>query len=839
MKAVSTRKTEQERWFIRTLAFFLPVFIMLALFVGNRIYPFGDRSFLSGDLYHQYMPFFSELLRMVKSGEDLHFSFHLGIGSNFLALFVYYLASPFNALALLVPERFLAEFIGYMTVVKIGLCGLSCCFYLQEHQPDADRPALFFSLFYALSGFMAAYSYNIMWVDCVMLLPLIVLGLERLVKEGRFGLYCVTLALSIYTNYYLSIMICMFLTLYFVALLVTNGRRIRSICYFVLFSLLAGGMAGILLVPEVCAILQTDFGQAEFPTQARTYFSVLDVLARHFMCVETERGLDHWPNIYCGSVVLMLVPMYAVNPRIPIRERFCKLALAGVMLLSFGTNIADFVWHGMNYPDSLPARQSFLYIFLILGICCDMCRRIDETEPRHILYGYLAAVGFYLFCEKFVDQEDFYFGVKLLTMGAVTVYGVLLYLHCTRKERKFRNRIEIIALIAAVAELFANTGVTSVFTTSRSKYLDQLADYKALYEKAAAEEEGFYRLEKFTRTTKNDGALTGIPTASLFSSTQNSDVMRLYERLGMRYSKVFYGFDGATAFTSALLNVHYMFGEAGNYENSLYTLAGQSGQVYLFRCEKTLPFGYVAPWGFDLPEDEGKNGLELQNLLVRKLGISRDLFEREPSGKTGGTPVFEAPRRGIYYAVLTASGTKKINCIGADNAPENYADLKKDSVLYLGYLEEGQTVSLANGDEEDSSPGFSADFYRMDEDVLDQALEALSAGKMEQIRVENDQITGEISLTEPGRLILTAPAEGGWRMLINGEPAEYGVFGGCLVAVDLEPGDYSIQMRYVPEGRTAGIVVSAVSLALFAGGAVLIRKRSSRRRERVGGEPLS
>lgn len=335
-------------------SFFLPVAVMLALFAVKRIYPFGDRSFLSGDLYHQYMPFFSELLHKVKAGENLGFSFHVGIGSNFLALFVYYLASPFHALAFLVPETFLTEFIGYLIVFKTGLCGLTACCYLQKHFDTEDPGTLFFSMFYAFSGFMAAYSYNIMWVDCIWLAPLIVLGLERLVKEGKCTLYCVTLAFSIFTNYYISIMICIFLVLYFgYLMIVCGGKRLRGLGNFVLYSLLAGGMAAMLLIPEVCAILRTDFGDMDFPTKVESWFSVLDMLARHLVCVYTERGLDHWPNLYCGSAVLMLIPMYLMNRKISVREKFCRMGLAGFFLLSFSTNILDFIWHGLNYPDSL------------------------------------------------------------------------------------------------------------------------------------------------------------------------------------------------------------------------------------------------------------------------------------------------------------------------------------------------------------------------------------------------------------------------------------------------------------------------------------------------------
>lgn len=809
------------------LSFALPVAIMLAIFGIRGIYPFGDRSFLFGDLYHQYMPFFSELLHKIRAGENLSFSYHVGIGSNFLALFVYYLASPLNILALLVPESYLLEFISYSVVCKLGLAGLSCCWYLQRHFRTCSPATLFFSVFYALSGFMAAYNYNIMWVDCVVLLPLIVLGLEQLVKEGRFGLYCVTLALSIYTNYYISIMICIFLVLYFVLLLVTErGRHLwRSIWQFAVFSLLAGSMAAVLLIPEVCAILQTDFGDMDFPSKVESYFSVLDMLARHCMCVTTERGLDHWPNIYCGSGVLMLLPMYALNGKISVRERFCRLALMGFLLLGFSTNILDFMWHGLNYPDSLPARQSFLYIFLVLTACYDVFHHIRETEKEHILYGYLTAVAFLLFCEKFVEHEDFALGVKLLTLVFVTVYAACLYLYRTRSGERAMALLASVVLVAVAAESSINTINTSVGTVSRSAYLEQQEDYRALYELTKEREDSLYRLEKFTRKTKNDGTLAGYPTASVFSSTMNSQVMDMYKRLGMRHSKVYYGFDGATALTGALLNVNYMFGETDKDENSLYELLEQSGDVYLYAGTATLPFGYVAPAGFDLPEGYANNGIALQNQLVRELGAEEKLFEEVNVQQTGEDVKFTASRAGIYYAMMTAAGTSKVEAIGIAAGTREYNDLKNGTILYLGYLEQGQTVTLANADENDETQKVSAATYRMNEQVLREALAQLSKNCLEDVKYESDRISGRITMEEAGRLILSVPCEPGWKIWINGQEAEAALFGGCLVAFDLEPGEYVIQMHYVPQGQWAGLAVSAVGILLFALSMFICRRR--------------
>lgn len=799
-----------------SLSFVLPMVIMLAIFVARGIYPFGDRSFLYSDMYHQYMPFFAEFLEKIKAGEGLSYSYHVGIGSNFLALYVYYLASPLHWLAFLVPGAYLMEFMSYLVIVKIGLCGLTFFLYLKRHFGCRDINMLFFACFYALSGYIAAYNWNIMWLDCIVLFPLIMWGVERLVKEGKGGLYCAMLALSILTNYYISIMICIFLVLYFVGLLIMEKRSLRIIAKFGAYSLLAGGLAAVLLVPEVCAILETDFAEADFPNKLESYFSVLDMMARHCLGVTTERGLEHWPNIYCGAAVFMLLPMYVLNQKISIRKRFVNLALAGFLLLSFSTNMLDFMWHGMNYPDSLPARQSFIYIFLVLVMCFEAYQHVGEIDKRHILYGYLAAVGFLLWSEKFVISEDFDIGIEIFNLLFVTVYAVILYLYRTKEGEEWKQILVFVTLVAVVTETTINMVNTSVGTTSRPAYLDSIDDYQALYEwTKEQQDEAFYRVEKFTRKTKNDGTLAGYPTASLFSSTSNSRVTDLYTRLGMRHSKVYYSFDGATAFTSALFNVKYMFGDHERYETPLYERVQQSDSVYLYESKAGLPFGYVAPVGYELPEGYENNGLRLQNQMVEDLGIAGELFTEIPVDRMGEDVVFTAEESGIYYGLLTESGTKKVECIGGSLEVHTFPDLKKGGILYLGYLEAGDHMTLTNGNDEDTSPQISAEVYRMDRQVLEQALKKLGQQHMENVTYDSTRLQGTIILDEPGRVILSIPYEDGWHIKVNGTEAECVLFGGALIGLDLEPGEYSIEMNYVPEGKYAGIVVSLISLVVL------------------------
>ena len=84
-------------------AFGLPVILSILICIGNGVYPFGENCILHIDMYHQYEPFFTEFMDKLKNGENLMYSFRLGIGSDFVSLFAYYLASPFNWLLILCP----------------------------------------------------------------------------------------------------------------------------------------------------------------------------------------------------------------------------------------------------------------------------------------------------------------------------------------------------------------------------------------------------------------------------------------------------------------------------------------------------------------------------------------------------------------------------------------------------------------------------------------------------------------------------------------------------------------------------------------------------------------
>lgn len=216
-------------------AFCIPLLITLIICVNREIYPFGDQCMLHIDMYHQYCPFFTELMEKLKTGGSTFYSWNIGLGADFVSLYAYYLASPLNWLLILWPRGYVIEFMTALSILKIALSGLTFTYYLGEHflvWQDAGNAAAVIrtekktamrlpadvasyaaavcGAAYALCAFMAAYAWNLMWTDCMVLAPLVILGLERLIRDNRPGLYYVSLAVCILSNYYISIMICIF-----------------------------------------------------------------------------------------------------------------------------------------------------------------------------------------------------------------------------------------------------------------------------------------------------------------------------------------------------------------------------------------------------------------------------------------------------------------------------------------------------------------------------------------------------------------------------------------------------------------------------------------------------
>lgn len=866
MELLTSFYKKHTRLIFYVAAFMLPVLMTLLLFAVRHIFPFGDVTFLKKDMYQQYTPFFYEYYRKLKNGESLWYSWNAGMGANFLAVIVYYLASPLNFLCALFPEKYILEFMTYSVVIKTGLMGLTCSLYFSYHFKRHDPAMIVFSLAYSMSAYMAAYSWNIEWMDVLFAAPLVLFGLELLCDGKSPLVYYLSLSYAIFTNYYLSIMLCIYVVIYFIMQLILKQVKAQTVVNFVLFSLLSGGTAAIYIMPEFNALKFTTFTNIRFPVEAKFYLNPLELFSRHLFGVTPETGLEHHPNIYCGLMVLILVAIYALSKKISLKEKLVYLIPVLFFLLSFDLNMLNFIWHGLNYPDSLPARQGYLYILLLLLIAYRGFLILRETELKGF---YISLGGVYLLIAVttfLTDKKNLDDIAKILTyVLAVCIVALILFYRSAPAKKYFPgNGQELFfryALLLTLAfEIVLNMYYTGNRTVKRTEYFSKFEGFKILNaEKAMIDAENdspLSRADEVGRNVRNDSMMIDYPSLSFFSSTVNGLLIKYLNKYGFMNSRVFYLSDGSTAFTALFAGQRYVFVPPGKLFTSddIAQPVRFSNTAALYELKCSLPNGYVLHCNDEIrdklfipsdraeeiidsdlnPPNSSGSPIDAQNAILRDLNISGTALINygtidQGNIKKKDNTITVTYNDNCHLYAYNHSKTKaelKVNVSDGTSLGKMAAN-KYRYILDLGYHASGTEITFVSEDKTDTE--LDLEFYRMNPSVLASFTETVNNNeKLYDVKLEDDSMTGSIDMKTNGSLVLSVPYEPGWSLKVDGEEAPIDLFDGLWISTLLPEGHHDIRIDFFPEGFKKGRIISMISLVtacltLFYGN--LTRKR--------------
>ncbi len=258
------RRCNPNRWsgFNLLLGFLLPFLGMMTLLCISGYAPFTtDKALIYSDEYHQYFPFFLSFRRSILSGNGLLWNWEVGMGMDFMGMYAYYLASPLNWLSLLIPDAFALQYFTLLMPLKLGFAGLFFAMFLKDVFKKNDFSIAVFGAFYATCAFALAYQWNIMWLDSFALLPLVMLGMVRLLRDKKFILYTVALLFAFMSNYYIGYIVCLFTFLAFFCHEICRWpgfkRFLANFGRIAVFSVLAIGMSLAITLPGLASLLQT------------------------------------------------------------------------------------------------------------------------------------------------------------------------------------------------------------------------------------------------------------------------------------------------------------------------------------------------------------------------------------------------------------------------------------------------------------------------------------------------------------------------------------------------------------------------------------------------------
>lgn len=821
-------------------AFLMP-FILVGLgWIALEVHPFGTRQILVTDFWHQYYPFLCIMQEKLKNGESLLYTWQSGMGSNFTAMMAYYTASPLNLLTLLVPVSMLRDAVTLFLLIKIGAAGLFFAMFLKGTYGRNDSSICLFSTLYALCDFIMGYYWNIIWMDTVALLPLVILGVVKLVRTGSYRLYAFALAMAMLSNFYIGFFICIFTAIAYVCICIFTGMRFGRFltrCGKMLFATLLGlAMSSVLLLPAYYALQQTYSANNTFP-QTSTFYESLSTLFSQLLGYQPPTVKEGMPNLYCGVLCVVLIGMFLRATQIRLREKIGAILVLGFLLLSCNWNILNFIWHGFHFPNMLPYRFSFLVSFVLITVAYRAYILILEQKMKWL--DLLAMTLWSVLFLVLVYQKD---RKQAVIYTAITVAAYLLLLLLKRfrllNRRVFASGMMLVMLVEMGCHVQMSTEAVS--TSDYVTYPEKYKEVEALLQQLEKEDDTFYRTELTSWYTLNDPALYRYQGISQFSSMANCNVTTFLKKLGLPASEAGnrYYYAHSSPYLDMLLGIRYVIQKSGTMaETETVEQVATSNGVSSYRNRYALPIGFlVEKETADFTVDTNKNPFEVQNDLFAKMtGITDPLYtvvdvtdvghagldvSRNGYGYYTYFPLtnatetylkynFVPEQDAILYGYLSLDGAEEVDIYQNERYDFSQKLAKQPYIFSMGSYQAGERATLKCNVSRKSiqSNVVTIYVYALNKNVLEQGYEMLSASGLQLTDWSDTYLIGTLEAPQDGICYLSVPIDKGWYITVDGVETEPIAIGDAMTGISISSGMHTISMRYCPKGFAAGAIL--------------------------------
>lgn len=872
-----------------TACFVIPAAVMLVTYAFYGMAPFGENSVLIMDMSNQYCEFYCGLKHIGSMG-DLFFNWSKALGGNYIGVFAYYLSSPLSVFTLLWPNTEMPICLMYLTCLKIGLCGFTFGIFLNKrHQRKGCKLSrVYIALFatcYAMMSYNIVYSLSLMWIDAVLWLPLIMLGIENLVHEGRWGLLVFSFAGIFISTYYISYMAGIFSCMYLLFALaekkgITKKFVGKTILKFVGSAAAAGGIGAWLLVPTFFSLLQGKIGGSNYTNPDVTYYKLTDLIKK--MVIGTYDGITIrvTPFLYCGIIVFIFFFAFFFLRSIRRNVKIVAASIIIFLILSTYFVRVDWAWHIFQLPNWFPYRYSFTISFMMILAAAEAFTHFKEIKYTHYCIFTVLAISvylvFYLEPHLGITKQQIRFSMIFLLFSVVFLV-LLRYLPIRMRLR--RQRIETYAIRGAIWFLifsltFCELCVHANFLLHGLDSVHDFESYESYHQykkrmeelvRVAEEDDentggdGFYRVGQGFQRNFNEGIGMGYQSISHFSSAYNRHINMFLRQLGFAQAYLWSSYAGSTVVTDALFSVKYVMTDKDIQQNdperkvitwnpmpmTQYESVRKYDSTILYRNPYSLKPLYAASNRIQ-DFEWGANPLESQNNLLNALiGEEKEYFTKltkrqeytESKATEKTTYIITMPSNGPLYAYLPrgsegesptgtpmiVNGTYRVNLYSSE----------MDCTMFLGNYNKGDVVTVEIVADADHLKTSHNKFYVMNMPEFEAAIEKLREGEIKLTDWGPEYIRGGITAKANQVIFTGITYDEGWSVYIDGKKTEGLCFQDGLLYFNIPPGEHEIELKYAAQGEKLGIAASGVSCVAVIGYAVV---SGARRRKRIANQ---
>ena len=535
--------------------------ILMIVFVMKGIFPFGNNSLIWGDMHDQITAFYYHFYDSVYGNNSIFINFSTGGGINFLGILAYYILSPFSLLVLFVPRDYIYLMVSVIIAFKILFCSITCLYFLRTYfKKLPSLLSVLLAIIYAFSGYGLMMYQITPWIDVMYMFPLILIGLKKVLDLEKPTFYIITLSLSLILNFYVSIMVVIFIFLAsFIYLLVykedINDRK-KAIVSLGITTVLALLISSFVLIPAYMEISES----------SRLGFNLASMVNSKTGPLRDKLSMIAFGGVIYAGLLILLKDFKE-------HKKFLTFYIPTLLIVLIPVLIEPInkVWHFGSYA-CFPCRNGFILALLLIIGAAYSYEHYKEKTPLTIEINKYASLfvtiasGILIiryssrYYERLQDaiyklsiSADSKLVFVLLLTALIATIGCLALLALNKKLSVFTiTLLVVLTLVHITANSFIYLG--------NDKHQEILTkQYKILNSISKDHEKNdYYRLKSNLKDMiVNNGMVSKYHNTDHFTSLTKKDALYALKKMGYGSHWVKTYSRGGNLFNDAILGTKY------------------------------------------------------------------------------------------------------------------------------------------------------------------------------------------------------------------------------------------------------------------------------------------
>lgn len=856
------RKPTAMFFIVYTVLFILIFYIISLAFLkqGRLFLGLGDGPSQLYPSYYYANTWLKELFSNIFHGNFTipMWSFHMGMGSDIITtLHCNVIGDPFALLTLLSPVSKMELMYYIIVYAKFYCIGLAFYAYCRTVKIGWFE-ALIGSLLYTFSSYsIVTFLPMIIFGNAIIYLPLIFIGLEKILRKEKPHFFVFMVALSTITNFYFLYMLTVLIFLYgIIRYLFSYPSKISD--FFKTF-LKAGGlylvgvlMGCIMFLPVASAFFNSSRAGSVSLSQLGIFYGrdFYKTFFAEFMAISP--GANYTNLAFAAISIFALIYIFFNKGKSHWLFRAGFIFLSLIMLLPVG----GWIMNGFGYPVN---RWMFGYVFMICIITAAVLPNLYRLSKRNLLL-----IGALLFI--YFSACIYYIGLmKLYTFMSICIAALLFGVFAVLRDSKSLLPIKVSVLALTCFFLSANG-----YMIYSDKYMNGASGYylvnytQEYYNTYLGNTAGHIKDDSFARmvlgTEPNDSMLNQYNGYLSYWSIQSKDIFNLYkdQNIPLHFLHYYLNFENdpyLTTLTAAKYAIvidkpNYMFG----YEKT-ETPDGCIGDVY--ENQYSLPLGFTYDSAISKQEYDSLSVMDKKRMLLKSVVLENEL--PDTLGKENILPHTEPIGYTIKKDKNVVVSNNKIELINGNGELTLNTVIPKNQVTYLSFknlhFDRTQWVQVKYNDNVMDFHYLNPDFlyyynnhdfllclgmnetqqdsikisfggsgcltydelnvYSLDMKDYIKDVEARSADKMENIAVGDNKVSGNIHVNEDKTLFLSIPYSEGWTAKVNSKEVDIQKANVSFMAIPVTSGDNQIELSYTTPWIVEGAAISLTTIAAY------------------------